>query len=92
MSTWHSMYGIGGNKTNNLSKPCTVGEHGFGNNFLVDSRGPVDRSLLRLYQWGVGGSGDNLSSTFSSAGGPSASLRRPLLTPRGQCPVPLAPR
>eukprot|EP01052_Picozoa_sp_SAG31_P023883 SAG31_NODE_1996_length_6700_cov_4.398424_4_plen_700_part_00 len=57
LNMWHAKYGIGGNKTNNLSKPCTVGEHGFGNNHLYDSRGPLDRSLARL--------GANISSTFS---------------------------
>ena len=57
LDVWHAMYGIGGNQTNSLSKPCTTGEHSFGNGQLLDSRGPNDRSLLRL--------GENISSTFS---------------------------
>ena len=48
LNMWHAKYGIGGNMTNNLSKPCTVGEHGFGNNQLYDSRGAIDRSLRGL--------------------------------------------
>lgn len=57
LNMWHAKYGFGGNRTDNLTRACTTGEHGFGNSNLVDSRGPIDRSLARL--------GTNVSSTFS---------------------------
>jgi hypothetical protein len=37
--------------------PISTGEHGFGNNHLLYSRGPIDRELDRL--------GPNVSHVFS---------------------------
>ena len=39
LAEWHAQ---------NPGKPVTVGEHGFGNNELWDSRGSEDRALVRL--------------------------------------------
>jgi hypothetical protein len=46
--SWHTQY---------PDKPISTGEHGFGNNHLLDSRSPLDLSLDRL--------GPNVSSVFS---------------------------